>query len=217
MFCAECGVLNPDSAKFCNGCGRKIIVATHPRQADEADIVRGSLASESDGSRSVPAEIIPTGGNRSKIWISALFTIFALVVIGFLVHRPNNIPVTQDKGIPERGAARPTGENDESGAVGFIGKTYVITDREGRDLVSTIESQEVAEQIEDAGRKNDRYGFDQLMSSQQVSSVDSGTKVLVLDLSVWHNWRKARILSGPRYGEIVYLEGSWTKFTLIAD
>jgi hypothetical protein len=180
---------------FCQFCGSPRLV--------------GTKFCNSCGKFLEPPQVNPQRKQDNKLRDGAIAIAILVVLAVVIIEASSSNNEQNSKESPPSSALK----NDESRDVGFIGNTYVITDPDGRNRVATVESQEAAEQIEDSGRKNDRYGFDQLVNSEHVTSVISGTKVLVLDLSVWHNWEKARILSGPRYGEIVYLERSWTKFT----
>src|ERR1035441_536754 len=46
MFCIECGVSNPNTAKFCNACGKSIGAPTPPPEPREAVMVCGSCKQE---------------------------------------------------------------------------------------------------------------------------------------------------------------------------
>lgn len=46
MFCIECGVPNPDNAKFCNACGKSMVVQAAAPEPHEAVLVCGSCNQE---------------------------------------------------------------------------------------------------------------------------------------------------------------------------
>jgi hypothetical protein len=83
MFCVECGVPNPDNARFCTACGKGVVRLTpSPRNSTEEVILQTFPSTEST--------FTPPQGNRTK-W-NILTVVVVVFLIGFIVSNiPKNI------------------------------------------------------------------------------------------------------------------------------
>jgi hypothetical protein len=176
MLCIRCGILNPEQAKFCNGCGQPFLLNATP-EAPEPTAVLRTFSTATTGRAPIAEE--KSGGPGRVLGVLAVVAI--LIVIAMVTVSKNEyteLPLTRH--------------------------TYQIKDKDNGSHVIVFLSEDAVNRVMDAASSNDRYGFDEAIQSQSIT-VENGTRVLILDFGVLRECVKVRILSGPLYGRVVYL------------
>jgi len=117
-------------------------------------------------------------------WVAlGLFILISIIVIAWIVS-PSDSPPYQSTHLN-------------------IGSEYIVVNN-GFEVVWLAIDTEADDKWIEASTANDTIGLRSLMLSGQIFSVPAGTKVLVLDNSLWHGY-KVRILEGDKFGKTGWL------------
>jgi hypothetical protein len=189
MFCPHCGAQFTDRVSFCPRCGKAQQGAPPSHETNRILTV------------AAPNRAIWT---RKGVWITLGLVAAASVVAATFSNLVNNVP--------------PHNKQDEQtfSETPMIGRTYKVQSSKGFDSVPGLDSEEIFDQLEEDSSLNDDYGVKQILGSGHALLIPNGTSVLVLDISVLHNWCKVRVMSGLFYGNIEYLHRSLTGFKPVA-
>ncbi len=119
MFCNECGVANPDGAKFCNTCGKSVTAVVRPQAPDPHPLP----LSRPEGGYSDP--MTPSADTMSRL--NVLVIVSVLVFIGLGVYW-----------LAAQSATAPTPRRGLGDTVHVGYWSYVITDAHWQNSLGSV-------------------------------------------------------------------------------